>query len=138
MRVAIDYTPAIRQGAGIGRYTRGLIQALAELDENNQYVLFCAGGATTEEAWPPNFRVRSSSIPSRWLTAGWHRMRLPVPAEVLAGACDLFHSPDFVLPPLRRAVGIDLGEFVVQPAVAALRPRHLASGAPDHQHALDA
>ena len=31
MRIAIDYTPAVHQGAGIGRYTRCLVQALAEV-----------------------------------------------------------------------------------------------------------
>jgi glycosyltransferase involved in cell wall biosynthesis len=106
VRVAIDYTPAIRQGAGIGRYTRGLVDALTDLDRENQYVLFCAGEMPSREAWPPNFLIRRSVIPSRWLTAGWHKIGLPIPAELLTGYCDLFHSTDFVLPPLKRARGI--------------------------------
>ena len=106
MRVAIDYTPAIRQGAGIGRYTRGLVAGLADSDQENEYVLFCAGGTPSRKEWPPNFVVRRSAIPSRWLTLGWHRMGLPIPAEILTGECDLYHSPDFVLPPLRRARGV--------------------------------
>ena len=40
------------------------------------------------------------------MTAGWHKLRLPLPAERLAGACDIFHSPDFTLPPLSRARGV--------------------------------
>ena len=40
LRIGIDYTAAVRQGAGIGRYTRGLVQALARLDHENQYTLF--------------------------------------------------------------------------------------------------
>jgi glycosyltransferase involved in cell wall biosynthesis len=106
VRIAIDYTAAIRQGAGIGRYTRGLVQALADLDRENQYILFSAGKPPLQREWPANFTTRSSSIPSRWLTAGWHRIGLPIPAEALAGDCDLFHSPDFVLPPLKRARGV--------------------------------
>jgi glycosyltransferase involved in cell wall biosynthesis len=106
VRVAIDYTPAIRQSAGIGRYTRGLVAALADIDQENQYVLFCAGGSPSRTEWPPNFAVRRSPIPSRWLTTGWHRMGLPFPAELLTGTCDLYHSPDFVLPPLRTARGV--------------------------------
>ena len=46
MRIGIDYTAAVRQGAGIGRYTRGLVRALAELDHDNRYVLFSAGRDT--------------------------------------------------------------------------------------------
>jgi glycosyltransferase involved in cell wall biosynthesis len=33
-------------------------------------------------------------------------MRLPIPVELLTGDCDLYHSPDFTLPPLRRARGL--------------------------------
>ena len=105
MRIAIDYTPALRQHAGIGRYTRNLAAALADLDRENQYTLFCAGEMPGGD-WPVNFTVRASRIPARWLTAAWHRARLPLPAEQLAGDCDLYHSPDFTLPPLRRARGV--------------------------------
>jgi glycosyltransferase involved in cell wall biosynthesis len=106
VRVTIDYTPALRQGAGIGRYTRGLVAALAEIDRQNQYTLFCAGMAPPADDWPANFTIRRSRAPARWLTAAWHRLHLPVAAEYLAGACDLYHAPDFSLPPLRRARGI--------------------------------
>jgi glycosyltransferase involved in cell wall biosynthesis len=37
------------------------------------------------------------------MTIGWHRFYLPVPVEVFAGGIDLFHSPNFILPPVRRA-----------------------------------
>ncbi|MCU0500800.1 MAG: glycosyltransferase family 4 protein [Anaerolineae bacterium] len=106
MRIAIDYTPALRQGAGIGRYTRGLVAGLAEIDRRNQYTLFSAGEAPSNNDWPPNFQLHASAIPARWLTAGWHRLHLPIPAELLTGDCDLYHSPDFTLPPLRRAHGL--------------------------------
>ena len=106
MRITIDYTPALRQSAGIGRYTRGLVAALAETDHQNQYTLFVAGRAPEAGNWPPNFTVRSSRIPSRWLSAGWYRLRMQIPAESLSGGCDVYHSPDFALPPLRQARGV--------------------------------
>lgn len=107
MRITIDYTPALRQTAGIGRYTRELVAALARIDHENEYRLFCAGGEPEPGAqWPANFSVLTSRIPARWLTAGWHKIGLPVTAERLAGDCDIFHSPDFTLPPLRAARGV--------------------------------
>ncbi len=106
MHITIDYTPAVRQAAGIGRYTRELVAALAKLDHHNEYTLFCAGDAPPAGEWPANFRVRASNVPARWLTAGWHRLGLPLAAEMLAGTCDLFHSPDFTLPPLKTARGV--------------------------------
>ncbi len=105
MHITIDYTSALRQSAGIGRYTRNLVAALAELDRENRYTLFCAG-AEPGGVWPGNFAVCASRVPARWLTAAWHRARLPLPAERFAGDCDLYHSPDFALPPLRKARGV--------------------------------
>lgn len=106
MHITIDYTPAVRQAAGIGRYTRELTAALAKLDRHNEYTLFCAGESPPLGDWPENFRVRTSNVPARWLTAGWHRLGLPLAAETLVGTCDLFHSPDFTLPPLKTARGV--------------------------------
>jgi glycosyltransferase involved in cell wall biosynthesis len=106
LRITIDYTPALRQTAGIGRYTRGLMAALAETDQENKYTLFCAGQSPDSSHWPANFTIRSTHVPVQWLTAGWHRLRIPLPVEQLAGPCDIFHSPDFTLPPLREALGV--------------------------------
>jgi len=107
MHVAIDYTAAVRQGAGIGRYTRNLIRALAELDTVNLYTLFVAGGWGEGDgdglgAWPDNFRVRSIPLTDRVMRIFWQRIRVPLPIQLLTGSIDLFHSPDFVLPPLGR------------------------------------
>ena len=221
LHIGIDYTAAVRQGAGIGRYTRGLVQALARLDRENRYTLFMAYdsepyqryrlsgsekvlliGEHTEDvalfeelltrkgvtvviatlsqarfvlrqqmphqAWlfswtanlertpslaalvaearslaiplhripradrslggllsslgsrperPPsdmgaaptlpvkasNFRDRRAPFSERTLTILWHRLRLPIPVEWFTGPVDIFHSTDFVLPPVRQA-----------------------------------
>ena len=103
MHIAIDYTAAVRQGAGIGRYTRNLIGALAEIDSENQYTLFVAGGWRNEEkmgALGRNFRVRAVPLTDRLLNILWQRIRVPIPIQVITGKIDLFHSPDFVLPPV--------------------------------------
>ena len=105
MEIGIDYTAAVWQGGGIGRYTRNLIRALSELDAGNRYTLFVAGGWGDGDGlgpWPDNFRIRSIPLSDRWLSILWQRLRLPIPIQVIVGRVDLFHSPDFVLPPLGR------------------------------------
>src|SRR5512139_611282 len=98
MRITIDYTSAMRQRAGVGRYTRNLVTALAQTDRRNRYTLFCAGDGPEPGDWPANFAVRTTPLPERVLTAGWHKLRLPISAERIAGQADIFHSPDFTLP----------------------------------------
>ncbi|MEW5960376.1 MAG: glycosyltransferase family 1 protein [Chloroflexota bacterium] len=107
MRIGIDYTAALKQSGGIGRYTRGLITTLAHLDDKNSYTLLATPDAPRAGLQPfqarQNFCHKIYPLPERWLTIGWHRFFLPVPVEWLAGPLDLFHSPNFILPPTRHA-----------------------------------
>jgi len=105
VRIGIDYTAAVRQGGGIGRYTRNLVRALSELDGENAYTLFVAGGWGKGDGlgpWPGNFRIRTVPLSDRWMHLLWQRLRLPLPVQAITGSLDLFHSPDFVLPPTGR------------------------------------
>jgi glycosyltransferase involved in cell wall biosynthesis len=101
MRIGIDYTAAAHQGAGIGRYTRRLVNHLILLDRSNEYRLFVAGGGGPyhRSEWPPNVRLQVIPLSRRHLTRIWHRLRIPLPVQAFTGPIDLLYSPDFVLPP---------------------------------------
>ena len=116
MRIGIDFTAAAQQGGGIGRLTRNVIGALAQLDRHNEYRLFVAAGGRAEGEWQvgslgqafqtshhPNFRLRTVPLSDHALAVAWHRLRLPLFVELFTGRVDLFHSPDFTLPPVLRA-----------------------------------
>ena len=111
MRIGIDYTSAAHQRAGIGRYTRGIVGALGALGAEHSYVLVVAGsggqggGATARQAecvTADNFKIRRLPLSHRFWTVIWHRLRVPLPVDLFAGSVDVFHSPDYVLPPLRQ------------------------------------
>jgi glycosyltransferase involved in cell wall biosynthesis len=102
MLITIDFTPAVHQRAGIGRYTRGLVDALTRLDADNEYkllVLGQAGAHFVPTRLPPNFRLRFAPVSDRWATLLWHRLNLPLPVELFSGRADIFHGPSFTLPP---------------------------------------
>lgn len=103
-RVAIDYTAAVRQGGGIGRYTRGLVHALAARPTSDEYVLLVAGPGSDPELNVSAFQIRNLPIDERCASIVWHRSGLPFPkVEWFTGPIDIFHSPNFVLPPVSRA-----------------------------------
>ncbi len=104
--IAIDYTPAYQQGAGIGRYVRELINALAQLDHHTDYRLFVAGAKQADlgEPFGANFTWKPTSISSKWLARLWHRAQLPLPINTFVGKVDLYHATDFVLPPLSKGI----------------------------------
>ena len=99
--IGIDYTAAYEQGAGIGRYVRGLIRALATHDRSTSYRLFVAGAPRDglPAAPGPNFQWRPTRITPRWFARVWHRLQLPLPVETFTGRVRLFHATDFTLPP---------------------------------------
>jgi len=105
VRIVIDYTPAVHQGAGIGRHTRGLVNALAPFAAGHDVTLLVFGRPRDKNALaaPPAMSVRVIPLPNRWLTVGWHRLGLPLPVDWLSGSADLYHASDFVLPPVRSA-----------------------------------
>ncbi len=113
MQIGIDYTSAARQRAGIGRYTRELVSALLALDDRHDYTIFAATGALPEARWlaeverlrtihSRQLAIRTVPISDDWMARLWHRLRLPVPIELITGHLDAFYSPDFTLPPTRR------------------------------------
>jgi glycosyltransferase involved in cell wall biosynthesis len=121
MRIGIDYTAALRQCGGIGRYTRDLVPALLALYSDHQFVVFAATGGLRPGQWraeqarlreaaakhaaphPHKLAFRSLPLSDEWVARLWHRLRLPIPVETVTGPLDLFYCPDFVLPPTRGA-----------------------------------
>jgi len=134
VRIAIDYTAAINQRAGIGRFVRNLVASLVALDRADQFVLLHSSpnpGAELRMPSEPNVATSEFRIPERWLTILWHRLRLPLPVELATGPVDIFHAPDFVLPPVRRARRVltvhDLA-FLLYPECADARLREYLMG----------
>lgn len=110
MRIGIDYTAAVWQGAGIGRYTRELVRAVVAQGRSCEYVLFYAAGGLTDQqhglgdlrrlqADFPHVRTAPIPLSPRRLTQFWQRLRAPLPVEAFTGRIDVLHAPDFVMPP---------------------------------------
>jgi len=124
MRIALDYTAGIRQEAGIGNYVRSLLEAMLASDKENQYTLITSGRPTKEHPFPdaPNVQGRSLLIPDRYVNILWYRLHAPVPANLFTGKIDIYHGPDFVLPPLsgkiRKVVTIHDLAFLEHPEYA--------------------
>lgn len=128
MRILVEYTAAIAQGAGIGRYTRSLVDALGRVDKDDDITLFSAERPTHERGFPAarRFRTVIGPLDNRRMTILWHRLGAPLPIETFAGRADVLHAPDFSLPPTlgaRTVVTIHDLAFMTHPecAVPALR-----------------
>lgn len=99
--IAIDYTPAIRQQAGIGRIVRGQIDALIALRPDLDIRLLVVGQATPDQRAAAPLPLHTTPLSERNMVRLWHRLDSPLPRVewFTGGPLDLFHATDFVLPP---------------------------------------
>ncbi len=124
MRIVFDGTAALRQRAGVGRFARGLLQGLAEIDGQNFYTLVTTGRARLDPddlTLPQHHRWLRLPLSERLARIGWHRLHiLPSPAMAVRHA-SLFFTPDFALPRPGRVPSIltvhDLS-FLIHPECA--------------------
>ncbi|MGF1507221.1 MAG: glycosyltransferase family 4 protein [Anaerolineae bacterium] len=115
MIIGIDYTAALSQSAGIGRSVRELTAALVSGYPQAEWRLFAAG---VRGPIPAGAVLHRSLLSERSHNRIWQRLRLPVPVELWTGPQDLYHAPDFSLPPSRAASVLTVHDlaFVHHPA----------------------
>lgn len=103
VRICIDIQSAIAQRAGVGRYTRELVYHLGTTAGDDQLLLFYFDfkrrGTPFET---PNSTHRVVNwCPGRLAQQAWKTIHWP-PFDLFAGRADLYHFPNFILPPVRR------------------------------------
>lgn len=121
--LAIDYTPAIRQSAGIGRIIRGQIGALLALAPDFDIRLFVVGAVTAAERQQAPLLLHTPPLSERNMVRLWHRLHCPWPRVewFTGGPLDLFHATDFVLAPSnarRKVVTVHDLAFLFYPEAA--------------------
>ena len=107
MRVTIDIQAAIAQRAGVGRYTKLLVEHLGPLagsDELNLFYFdFQRKGIPFPVAGAQQKAVRW--CPGRFVQKAWKTLNFP-PFDWFAGAADVYHFPNFIRPPLTRGKSV--------------------------------
>src|SRR5947209_12834209 len=102
LRIGFDATAAATQTAGIGQYTRQLLSALSQRDDDLEFRAYYLARGPLRGSLPDlssRFWLRRLPVSDRVMNAFWHRARIPLPVQLITGPFDVFHSPDFSLPP---------------------------------------
>lgn len=107
MRICLDIQAWIAQRAGVGRYTRMLAEHLGRLCTEDELRLFYFDFQRRGVLFPAPNAVHQPIrwCPGRLVQKAWKTLDWP-PFEWFAGPADIYHFPNFILPPLRsgRAV----------------------------------
>jgi glycosyltransferase involved in cell wall biosynthesis len=96
-RIAINAMIVGQTKAGVGRFVSELLNALAQLDRENQYTVYTTEFGKQQLVVGPNFRVHALSLP-RPVRLAWEQLVLPW--LVRRDGADLLHGQGFTLPVL--------------------------------------
>lgn len=107
MIIGIDVSMLVYKGSGVATYTYNLVKNLLKYDKKNEYRLFYSSFRR-----PPDFyfikefrklgaKVCDYRFPPRVLKLFWNKWHI-LPVEWLIGKVDIYHSSDFLRPPLLK------------------------------------
>jgi len=121
LKIGIDISRSVGEATGVGIYASSLVNALAEIDPVNEYVLYpyfweCFPPEFRSAHAParPNFRLRSENAPLAKIQQQW----MSQPPDAAAGHVDIVHSTGYTSPALgksRLVVSIHDLSFVTHP-----------------------
>ncbi len=103
MIVCMDIQAGVGQRAGVGRYTQSLVEHLGPQAGADELRLFYFDFQRRGTPWgTPGARQRAVRwVPGRVVQKAWKTIRWP-PFNWFAGAADVYHFPNFIVPPLTR------------------------------------
>jgi glycosyltransferase involved in cell wall biosynthesis/ubiquinone/menaquinone biosynthesis C-methylase UbiE len=100
MKIAIDVSLAVGESAGVGSYTRGLLEGLAAIDPDNEYILYSYLDfpQSPQPTFPqqPNFSLQMLQLEGEHWERMWSRSDLPPKAAL--DPVHVLHSPFFNAP----------------------------------------
>jgi len=105
MKITIDVQPVLGKKSGVGQYISGLIYGLGEVDHQNSYFLsffdFKRRGSMLSLPGS-NFVHRKCFLPGRAVSILWKKFAWPS-YNFFFGESDIFHFPNFIIRPVKRA-----------------------------------
>jgi glycosyltransferase involved in cell wall biosynthesis len=107
MRVCIDIQSAIAQRAGVGRYTKMLVEHLGPLRGEDELDLFYFDFKRQGVPFPIH-GARQRPVhwfPGRVAQRAWRTWNAPA-FDLFSGPADVFHFPNFIRPPLRSGKSV--------------------------------
>jgi len=107
MRVCLEYQSALGPLSGVGRYTHQLANALFRDIKNDSLYLYCSDPLKRHGNKLPLTIPLSSSqlLPYSFAQKWWNLFNWPG-AERIMGDADIYHFPNFTVPPLKKGKSI--------------------------------
>jgi glycosyltransferase involved in cell wall biosynthesis len=110
VKIIIDARCVFRGKGGIGRYARGLLEALAWSDAPHDFIVLFSSVAPPDDLDLPD-RFETFGVPAGMIDKTWEQLHLPTALDQLGA--DLYFNPTFATPLLARCPCIAVVHDVV-------------------------
>ncbi|NWG04922.1 MAG: glycosyltransferase family 4 protein [Syntrophaceae bacterium] len=107
IRIGIDISRTVDEAIGVGYYAKNLVDALAKVDMENDYLLYGIFYDCFPKGWKKvvtpkssNFSLHQKRWPSWWVNRKWKNFGKY--KDRLMGEIDILHSTAFTVPPVSR------------------------------------
>ncbi len=102
MKITIDASGALGKKTGVGNYIYNLVNQLALIDNENDYSLYLNYFRLRHtNPFSKDFKITANRIPAKIQRNLQNYLNLPI--ELFIGKTDIFHGPNYFLPPTRSA-----------------------------------
>ncbi len=107
MKIGIDISMLVYRGSGVATYTFNLVKHLLLIDKKNHYFLFYSsfrrpkGFTYLNDLRELGGHIINYPFSPRILKIWWNKWNI-IPVELFTGKVDIFHSSDFLRPPLLK------------------------------------
>lgn len=121
MKIGIDISQIAYAGTGVAKYTKELVRNLIRIDKENNYILlgfsFRKNNVLREflestVSNKSNVQVRLYPFPISAVSRLWNDYHI-IDAETFTGDLDIFHSSDWIQPPVRAGKVTTIHDLVV-------------------------
>ena len=107
MKICIDIQSAVAQRAGVGRYTKVLVENLIKNGHADQLKLFYFNFKKFESPIDNTDNIEMKPItyiPGQFVQKAWKTINFPT-FDFFAGKADVYHFPNFIIPPVADKKG---------------------------------
>ena len=105
MKIGIDISQLAFENTGVTSYLEKIIQALTEVDNKNEYVLFFSSmrkNLPQSLNLPDTVKIKKFKLPPTLLDFLWNKLHI-LPIEYFIGDIDVFITSDWTEPPTKKA-----------------------------------
>ena len=126
MKIGIDISQIAYPGFGVATYTQKLVETLLKIDKVNEYILFYSSMRRPLRTDFKGALIKKYRFPPTLLDIIWNKLHI-LPIETLIGKIDIFHSSNWVQPPVQAKKVTTIHDMLIYKYPENIHPKIIST-----------